>query len=438
MFLTFGQSARDADNIAAAPSRLLNCYREPTAEGGMTLRPAPGQALAYNLGGAFVRAMQEIDGDLHAVGAGRLWRLGATAVDLGAIPGGDTCLSGNNGDVTVTAAGRYFVWDGTTLTEPTAGAFSAFGAHDYIGNYTVLTEAGGRRFQWSDIADASTLPGLNFSTADGRDDLLVRPLAIDGALWLWKQHSHEVWYLTGQAGAAAFERLAGGVKDIGLKAFGLVCRFPGGVFLIGDDGRAHIAGIPLRPVSTPAVETAIEQGDLLACVAYEDEGHTICAITFADRPAWCYDLATGEWHERAEGLSLMRWEVTATAKGAGTWYAGRNDGRITRLEQRDDDVGVPVIREATTRAAESADGERFTVWELEAYPRRGFVAGSISLSMSRDGGVTWGAEKARPYGPAGNTAGRVVWRNLGRFRRASARLRWDTAIAIDARLRVRT
>ncbi|WP_230685880.1 hypothetical protein, partial [Streptococcus pneumoniae] len=79
---------------------------------------------------------------------------------------------------------------------------------------TVLTELNGRRFQWSDIADASNLPGLNFSTADGRDDDILRPFQINGQLYIWKETSHEIWYLTGGAGAEAFERMAGGVRDV--------------------------------------------------------------------------------------------------------------------------------------------------------------------------------------------------------------------------------
>lgn len=441
----FRQSARDADNVAGNPSRLLNLYPEPIVPGGRSqyaLKSVLGLNEIIELPGLFVRAMGEVDGKFFTVGAGRLYEIDAVAgsyTDRGAI-GADpnTSISGNNGVVTVVAGGKYYTWDGASLTEPTAGAFSDFGAVDYFGNYTILTELDGRRWCWSDIADATDLPALNFSTADGRDDNLIRPFQINGALYLFKESSHEIWYLTGQAGANAFDRQAGGVVDIGLKAFGLICRFPGAAFMVGDDGKAYIVAGQLRPVSTPAVETAIAQGEPLRCIAYEDEGHTFCAITFGDRPACCYDVATGEWHERAEGLENVRWTVTETVKHAGAWYAGKDDGTISRFERINRDGSDPLIREATSRTL-IGDGDRFTLHELELHPRTGFAGASISLAMSRDGGLTWGAEKVKTWG-VGEYAGRINWRALGQFRQATARVRMSgtTDVTLLAEGRVRT
>jgi hypothetical protein len=441
----FRQSARDADNIAGNPSRLLNLYPEPLVPGGRSqyvLKSVLGLNQISELPGLFVRAMGEVDGKFYTVGAGRLYEINATAgsfTDRGAIDGDpDTTISGNNGVVTVVAGGKYYTWDGATLTEPAAGAFSDFGAVDYFGNYTILTELGGRRWQWSDIADATDLPGLNFSTADGRDDNLIRPFRINGVLYLFKETSHEVWYLTGAAGANAFERQAGGVIDVGLKAFGLICRFPGGAFCVGSDNKAYIMSGQLQPVSTPAVETAIQTGEPLNCIAYEDEGHTFCNIVFRDRPAWVYDVSAGEWHERAEGLDNAKWTVTASVKHDGAWYAGKDNGTVSRFERINRDGSVPLIREATSRAL-IGDGERFTIHELEIYPRTGFDNASVTLALSRDGGLTWGAEKVKTWG-IGEYAGRMNWRALGQFRQATARIRMSgtTDVPLLAEGRVRT
>ena len=427
-----GQSARDSDNIAGAPSRLLNCYREPTAEGRHVLKPVKGLSDYVDLGGVFVRAMATVDGKLFVVSGGRLYQIQsrATVFDRGPMATGQTTIAGNNGVVTVCVDGRYWTLTGSTLAEPAAGAFSDCGALDYIGNYTVITERAGRRFQWSDIADANDLPGLNFSEADGRDDNILRPFAIQGRLYLWKETSHEVWYPTGGAGAEAFERVAGGVQDIGLKSVGLICAVPGGAFVIGDDNRAHlVSGGGLQPVSTPPVETAIASGAGTACVAYEDEGHTFCAIVFSDRPAWVYDIATGEWHERSEGVGHQPWGVSATAKWRGGWYAGRNDGKVFAIAGNTDG-GLPVTKEVVSRTLRMA--QRGIVRSVEAFPRKGLETGEITLSTSRDEGVSWGPEKAREVGPLGATEHRVIWRNLGQFRSVNARLRWDGAFAVRA------
>jgi hypothetical protein len=439
-----GQSARDSDNIAANPSRLINAYREPVVAGGRTgyaIKSVLGLSLLVDVPGVFVRAMAEIEGALYVVCGGILYRVTAAGAytALGSVTdSAETSIAGNNGLVTVCAGGAYYVWDGTTLSSPTPGAFSSFGGLDYLGNYTILTEKDGRRFQWSNIADAEDLPGLNFSTADGRDDNLIRPFAINGQLYLFKQKSHEIWYITGAAGASAFERQAGGVYDIGLKAFRLLCAFPGAAFFVGSDGRAHLtAGGGLRPVSIPAVETAIKDKVPLRCVAYEDEGHTFCAIVFRNAPAWVLDVATGEWHERAERWSLSPWTVSATAKAGGVWYAGRDDGRVFTFSRNNADGDDALVREITSRTLD-ADGQRFILNQLEIFPRQGFASGEVALSVSRDGGLTWGGEQPKEIGPVGQYGRRVIWRRLGQARQFTVKLRWTTPadISINAEGRV--
>lgn len=428
----FGQSSRDSDNIAANPSRLVNMYREPVPEGGRgvaVLKSVLGLEAFADLPGVFTRAMGEFDGRLFAVVSGKLQEIAAngTASDRGAIADDEnTSISANNGAVTVVAAGQYYLWNGSALTNPAAGAFSSFGSHEYIGNYTVLTEKDGRRFQWSDIADASDLPGLNFSTADGRDDKLIRPFAINGVLYLFKETSHEVWYVTGGLGAEAFERQAGGVVDIGLKGHNLITRLPGAAFFVGDDNRAHLVSGAVQPVSIPAVETAIKECRPRSCFTYEDEGHTFCVITFSDCAAWVYDVALGEWHERAEGVLLDPWTATASAKFNGAWYCGRDDGSILRFATVGTDNGGALVREATSRTLYQ-DGQRFTVNELELFPRQGFQNATIELEISRDGGLIWTPPKPRQIGPVGNYGGRVIWRALGQCRQITARVRFSEA-----------
>lgn len=428
----FGQSARDGDNIAANPSRLINCYREPVVSAGRSaavVKSVLGLSELVNLPGVFTRAMDSVDTRLFAVAGGRLWQIAidGTPTDRGAIDDDEaTSISGNNGDVTVVANGKYYRWDGTALTQPTAGAFSAFGSHDYIGGYTVITEQDGARFQWSDLLDANSLPGLNFSTADGRDDKLVRPFALNGVLYLFKETSHEIWYVTGAAGASAFERQAGGVQDIGLKGHNLITRIPGAAFFVGDDNRAHLLAGGVRPVSIPAVETAIKTCRPRSCFTYEDEGHTFCVVTFRDCAAWVYDLATGEWHERAEGVDLASWSATCSAKFNGEWFCGRDDGAIFQFAPVGFDGTTPLVREATSRTLYQ-DGQRFTVNEVELFPRQGFQSASVELEISRDGGLTWTPPKVRQIGPVGEYAQRVIWRSMGQCRQITARVRFTAS-----------
>ncbi|MDT1061193.1 hypothetical protein RM190_04930 [Paracoccus sp. CPCC 101403] len=436
-----GQSGQDADNVTANPSRLVNVYAEKTTDGERILKSVLGMDRLTQLDGVFIRAMGQVDGVTYAVCGGRLWRVNAdgSADDLGAVDTGRASIAGNDGKVTIQAGTRYFVYDGSTITEPNpAGEFTAFGSVEFVGNYTVLTEAGGRLFRWSELADPETLPALNFSDADSHDDKILRAFALDGRLLLFKERSTETWWVTGEAGAAAFERVAGGVRDTGLKARDLICRFPGGAFMVGSDNRATlIAGGNYQPVSTPPVETAIKLKEPLACLAYEDEGHTLLCIIFRDTAAWCYDLAMGEWHERAEGVNLGPWNVANSCKMGDDWLVGRNNGEISVLRRQNTDGETPLVREITTRTLRM-DGNRTILREFELFPQRGHSAGTMDLHISRDGGANWTPPKPRKIGQTGVFGQRCQWRNLGQARQVTAKIRWsdiaDIALSTQGRV----
>lgn len=427
-----GQSALDSDNVQANPSRLVNCYREIVQQGGKTghvMKSVPGTTQFASMGGIFVRALDEIGGTLYAMSGGFLYKImpDGTVTTLGAVTdGAEATISGNNGDVTAVIGGNYYRWNGTAVSEPTPGAFSEFGSVDYLGTYTMLTEKDGVGFQWSDVLAPQTLPGLNFSTADGRDDKNVRGLSIGGQYYIFKQQSHEIWYLTGDAGANAFDRVAGGVIDVGLKAHNLICKIPGGgAFYVGSDGKVRVVGIP-SPVSSPPVETAIQGCQPEYCLAYEDEGHTFCAVVFRDCPAWVYDLSSGEWHERAQGATLGPWKASASAKLAETWYIARDGGDVLSLGRTNADGGIPLVREMTSLPLWN-DGKRFTISELELFPRIGYAAGTLELSVSRDNGNIFGSPKPRSWA-VGDYGKRITWRAMGQFRSAVVRVRMSDPI----------
>lgn len=437
-----GQSARDSDNVVADPSRLVNVYREKAGTGVPWLKSVLGMEPVVTLPGVFITAMGNVDGKLYVVCGGRLYRVDAdgSSADLGEVAHGSASISGNNGYVAVQSGSRFFVYDpdADALTEPTAGAFAEIGSCEFFENYTILTQLNGRMFEWSKLADPTDLPGLNFSTADGRDDNLVRAFALHGQLYLFKERSHEMWYNAGGAGAEALSRVAGGVRDVGLRDRDLICRFVGGAFMVGSDNRAHlVAPGGLQPVSTPAVETAIKLHRPRACVSYEDEGHAFVCIIFRDAAAWCYDIATGEWHERAYGPDLGPWPASASASLGTEWAIGGNSGVVSVMRRVNNDGSEPLVREATSGTL-YIDGARTILRELEMFPRQGFAPGEVMLGLSRDGGATWGPWKVKPIGATGQFALRLIWRNLGQARRINAKVRWtkpiDVSISAQARI----
>jgi hypothetical protein len=419
--MLFGPSAYDAETPQANPARLLNCYREP---GQRTLiRPAQGLSVWTDTGNVLAGDMMTIDGTPYAIFGDEL--LSLPGLTLATLATGEQFLSRNGSAVTAVSGGRYFVWDGS-LEEP-GGLFGSYGSVTYLAGRTVITEGNGNRFQWSDIDAPTTLNGLNFASAEQRDDKLLRAMAVSGVLMLFGEQSTEIWAVTGQAGAAAFQLLPGAVVDIGLKARKLAVDVGGAVFLVGDDGIAYLAAsTQWQPVSIPAVHTALLEGTPRACVYWEDRGHKFAAIVFQDRPAWVYDLATKEWWERADG---DRWNVEATSRYGDGWLFGGIDGKVYQ-------PGGDVIATATSGLIEQ-DGY-FTINEVEFGISHGFqtAVASLLLETSRDG-ATWSRVASVDLGQDGDFQRRAVFRRIGRSRKRAFRATWGGGIALYADAKVK-
>lgn len=420
------QSSRSADNIAFSPERLLNLYPEFGPEGAkgiMLLRSVLGQTSFANLGTNTLRAMGEVNGVLYAVGGGNLYSIssGGTTSSLGAVSDDTvTTISGNGTNVTVCAGGNYYVWDGATMSEPGSGRFSSEGTVSFMDQYTIISQQSGQEFEWTTLADPATRVASQYATNESANDDTLRVLADRRELWFFGEQSTEVWYNTGQGGVNAFARLNGGALETGVLAANLAVKADAGIFFIGDDKVAYLAsGLQLQPISTPAVNQAIDDSTPTHCFYYEDRGHRFFCIRFSDRPAWCYDASTGLWHERSTGVNHGAWEVIATAKAFGKWYHATSTGVIYEASRTNADVSHALRRTAISRNL-YLEGNQFTVAELEFLMRLGDHTlgrdATLMLKVSRDGGRTFGSEMTLSAGGLGEFETRVIKRALGRGR----------------------
>jgi hypothetical protein len=416
-----GQSRQDSDNIGAAPPRLLNLYREVVGD-RYVLKGVPGQTLFVDLDDILGRALGEVGGRLYAVSGGALYLIGSGGIanNIGAIADDeDTFIAGYSDNVLVSAGGNYYVYDGATISTVTGGAFSDIGSVAFVNGYAVLTERDGSRFQWSELQDPDNLNALYFATAEARDDVLLRAVEYGGNLYLFGANSTEIWTTGGGSGATAFGRLAGGVINRGIKAAGLIASFDDGMFFVGNDGICYImAGAQMQPVSGRGVETAIADETPTRCFYYEEEGHKFLVLRFASRPAWVYDVSTGEWHERATGNNLEAWNLIGAAKAYGSWRGVNVNSQVVTLGGVND-LGETIIKRAVSGTAEGNE-DRFRVGRVVVRARTGFQDLGRDMALlarfSGDRGVTWGAQKQRSLGDLGNYDGRAVWRSLGLYR----------------------
>ena len=466
------QSAQDQDNIAASPARLLNLYAVPVVGEGRTtfaLKSVLGQDAVDDIGTSSVRAMGKGNDKNWLVGDSKLFEIASdgTLTQRGTAIADDanTTIAGNYTDVTVVAGNNYYLWDGSSISQPTTKTFTNVGSHCYVGGYTVLTEKDGRRFQWSALGDASSLDALDFASADKVDDDILRAVEFRGNLLLLKDTSTEIWQLNPDATDTAERFFYATATNTGLKSFNLMTRFDDALFFIGNDNRAYL--FMQGAVSNPSVETSIAQSTPTHCFYYEDEGNKFCVIRFSDRPAWVYDITTGLWHERAEGAGFVRWRAVASVRNGATWLIGNTDGSILEMARTNMDLDSPLYRRAISSTIFLGD-RKFTIAKVEALARVGdhdiadaityelaaedgdslFAEGSdallaeviaagprdatIDLYESLDGARTWRGPKTRSLGQFEDFDKRMTWRARGQAQQYT--MRFDISEPADITL----
>lgn len=425
-----GQTARDADNPTGNPCRLINGYREPMIPGGRAgavLRSVPGMSAFAAVGSVFMRAMTLWnDQILSIVGTGLYATSSAGVVTfLGIVEAldGIAGLDQSAGIAVAVANRKYWTWNGTTLTNVATAAVTAPASVAYLGGYVVVSQYQGRVFQWSGLAAPAAWNGLDFASAEISAGPIIRLIAFKDALYVFKEGGYERWAVTGLAGPDAFQRIDGAQGEPGLAAYGLITTLPNGIAYVGSDGRVHAFGV--GPISTPALEVALKQSGPERMFFYEQRGHGFICIAFREGFAWCYDVATGEWHERSQ--SGGPWLARASVKAWGAWHIGTDSGALAVMGDICADFGEPLVRRFVSRTLDQDD--RFIVAKIEAFPRPAndtqgdgdTSVAKLTLRTSRDG-MLWSEPKDRDLGTVGNYQSRATWRGLGQFRRATVEL----------------
>jgi hypothetical protein len=420
----FTQAARDESNIAASSEELVNLYPESApgdARTRIALRSVLGEVEFTQYGTPIVQALESATGRLWAVSAGFLYQIDTdgSVTSRGTVGNStETSISGNGPNVCVVANGAYSVWNGTTLATPGGQAFSSFGSVTFAAYDTILTELNGRRFQWSDTADPAAFNALNFATAEQRDGNIIRATVDRAQLYLFTEACIEVWRSTGAAGATRYAFLTVIDAGRGLRGYHLLARDSFGIFFVANDGVAYIiSGDGIVPVSTPAVQTDLAEGNPTACYYYEDRGHKFCVIRFSNRPAWVYDLTTQLWHRRQNGVDRGTWGVQRMAYAFDKWMGADDFGVVMELRRTNTDRGMALKRIMRGKPI-YMDGKKFSVRQFEPLCSVGESSlgrdAEVMLRWSRDGGQTWEGPQTASAGTLGDYATEIKFYALGR------------------------
>lgn len=312
----------------------------------------------------------------------------------------------------------------------------------FIDGWLIFNRPGTQTFYTTGpVAYTITFPGSFFALKDGSTDNLVTLFENKEELWLIGERTSEIWYNAGGA-YFAFQRLVSTMLQTGCSAKHSIARYAvgneSGLVFLGNSERGQnvivkTQGFAVVSITTPAVAAAIAKystvSDAIGYV-YQEGGHEFYVLTFPTADVtWCFDFSTNMWHKRLSydpyAPAYHRHRSNCFANFQNQRLVGDyQNGSVYRLDRTVyTDAGWPLV--AWRRTPHIWDGKRGRTFvaslQIEFAPGVGTQTGlgqdpQAILTISRDGGTTFGSEFKRAMGKVGAYLNRVIWRKL-RFAR---------------------
>lgn len=309
-----------------------------------------------------------------------------------------------------------------------------------LDGYFIVLNPDSNTINISALNDGLTWDALDYTTRQAPDRCVALEVANEN-LWVFGRKTTQVYANTGNADFP-FEPIQGASVDQGCWARFSIANVGNTLMWLGasDTGVGVVwqaVGYQPKRVSTYAIEYAIQQYAVSSdarAYAYQDQGHHFYVLNFPTAQAtWVYDITEGQWHERAYstgggGLTGQLQHYHASTFEDHAHYVGSGTtGKIykqSRDVHTDDGTAIQRLRHAPHLSDEQV-WLFFTRFQLDMEMGTAASAPTVYLSISRDGGETFGAEIAITAGAAGDYTKRAIWRRLGRGRDVVFKVRTD-------------
>jgi hypothetical protein len=416
-----------------------NLYTEVQSDGergNLTLYPTPGLTLFTYFGASPVRGMFESKGVVYVAQQNQLYKLlnDGTFSSIGTL----LTTSGrvdfaDNGTQIMLVDGTYgYIYDTSTLTfaQITDVDFPASSTVTFFNGRFIVNKNDTGQFFISSLYDGLTWAALDFATAEGDPDNLVRVMADGGILVLFGERTTEFW---ADSGAVDFPyaRIGGSALEWGLVARWSLAKFMDSLIFLRRNrlGSVQVAiqqGSSSTAVSTPELDYVFSQYTSVADAtgfSYMVSGHAFYQINFPTANAsWLYDGQSQSWSRVQYKNSGRHRAEIQTQLFSRVFVSDWQNGSVYRLQEGVyTDNGVPIVREFVGRHQPSGDLATFsTIWlEMEAGVGVQTGQGSnpqLMMQVSRDGGHEWGPEIWRSIGAVGKYKARAVFNRIGRGR----------------------
>ncbi len=401
----------------------------------ISLHARPGLTLFCAFGDTPVRGAIVVGSVMYAVHRRVLWEVSTTGVKTSRgtllTTSGRVAMAANQGGqvmITDGTAGYIYVIATTTLTAiADAQYIDAATTVCYHDGYFIVERPNTAQFWVSAADDGTSWDALDFATAEKTPDNLVRVIDNTTEILLLGTDSIEWWNNTG-ASDFPYERISGGVAEIGLRAKWSVARLGESSIVMLANNRemggfkvVRIEGYQYTVISNPELEKIINGYTTSDATgyAYQFQGHSFYQLNFpTDSVSWLYDSATNLWSQVSYGSNGARHRGEIGLAFNGKYYVfDYEDGNVYQHAEVYSDNGMAFASEVVTRHIFDEKPIQISRLWVDIESGVGVEAGDdpvVSLAISKDGGHTWGNEKTASIGRIGEYDKRAIFRRLGR------------------------
>ena len=440
MKLNLVGGAYSLDNIEIDCQTCINWYAQAPENGGgqSALIPTAGLVKKHTLNGA-IKGMQRLSNNTLLIVSGTTaYRItGGVSTVVGTVADSTYVTMADNGRVAVIATGaNLYSVDLTTwaLTEVVAEGFTGCQDIGFIDGRFVFAVPNSGQYAWFGLYNL-VFDALNFATAEGSPDDIVKLIVVGSEVWALGEHTTEVFYNTGDKDLP-FRRVGGAFVSVGCDAPQTVAKLGSSLVFIAktEAGGYQVCmtqGYQAQRISTHAIEQVLMLADAKQASAfvYQQSGHGFYVLNLPDVDrSFVFDALTSLWHERVwrdELGALHRFRGQHHAfDGSDNLVGDYENGNIyaLRAEVFTDD-GMPVYRERTIPYMPSEKKHvSYLRLELECSVNDALIEQNIDMSWSDDYARTWSVPMAQSLGINGADIKRLVWRRLGIGRQRTFKL----------------
>lgn len=283
--------------------------------------------------------------------------------------------------------------------------------------------------QFASSPDGTSWDSTERGVAESSPDGIQRIIADHGELNVLGALSTEFWVTT-PATDFAFQPIKSAAAEWGLAAPWSLCKANDTLAYLAKNGDGQVSVVRLaghvpQVISTPDLEAIINGYSSVSDatgLAYKIGGHPFYQLNFpAADASWLLDGLSNLWTPiKSAGMGRHRAEIGIQYLSR-TIVSDADNGRLYRLNpQTYTENGENIEIELISETVRMPDGERFPIerFRLDMEVGVGLANGQgsvpqVMLSVSMDGGNTWGSELWASAGTIGRYKTRVEWRRLG-------------------------